>query len=549
MNIATPRSEEDSANVIAVASMLHEPEHRLSSAGRLFRGEPVLTWTLRRIAQCRKLSGAAILCWEDQLPQTAPIAAQFGVHCRAFSARIKLPQMDAVWAARRWADGWRGGLLGSCEFDRGFHGSWIMQILTDLSGQSALLVDPSAGLVDPTLLDGLVDHSASRDEIDFFFSPAAPGLSGVLIRKSMLQRLAAGGLHPGMLLAYRPDVALSDPISSEACAPIPAPLARTIHRFTLDSDRQITRLSTATEHLNGELIGSPAEQLLQSLGRAIPATMPREVVLELTPRRNTRPIYWPGTHLKIDRGDLSAEMLRKILGELAEVDDVRLVLGGVGDPLLHREVFDLISRAAAVGISVALETDLVGVESAVVDWLAESSLDIVSVNFPAITARTYEAVMGIDGMKEALENLRRLIERAQARRSGTPLVVPTFVKTKTNLAEMERWYDHWLRILGCAVISGPSDFSKTIPDVSAARMEPPLRRACARLAGRITILCDGTIVSCEQDVLGKQALGHIARQSIAEVWRKSMTPLREDHERGNWAVRPVCANCSDWHRP
>jgi hypothetical protein len=457
--------------------------------------------------------------------------------------------MEAVWAARRWADGWRGGLLGSCEFDRGFHGSWILQIITDLSGQSALLIDPAAGLVDPTLLDGMVDHASHYEEVDFFFSPAAPGLSGVLIRKSMLQRLAAGGLHPGALLAYRPDVAQRDPISTEACAPIPAPLARTIHRFTLDSDRQIARLAAATEHLNGELPTTPGQQLLQSLGRAPSDAMPREVVLELTTRRNTKPIYSPLTYAKIERPDLSEGMFRKILAELAGVDDVRLMLGGVGDPLLHGEVFDLISRAAAAGISVALETDLVGINSAVVDWLAESSLDIISVNFPAAAARTYEAVMGVDAMKEVLDNLRRLIEKAQARRNGTPLIVPTFVKTKTNLAEMERWYDHWLRNLACAVISGPSDFSKSIPDVSAARMEPPLRRPCARLAGRITILSDGTMVSCEQDVLGKQALGHISRQTIFEVWTKGMSPLREDHHRGNWAARPVCADCSDWHRP
>jgi radical SAM protein with 4Fe4S-binding SPASM domain len=549
MSTLSHRSEELAAGVVAVASMLHELPHRSNSAARLFRGEPVLAWMLRRISQCKRLSGAAILCWEDQLAQAAPIAARFNVQCRSFSARTRLPQMEAVWAARRWADGWRGGLLGACEFDRGFHASWMMQILSDLCGQSLLLIDPAAGLVDPTLLDELVDHASHYEEVDFFFSPAAPGLSGILIRKSMLQRLAAGGLNPGALLAYRPDVAQRDPISTEACAPIPAPLARTIHRFTLDSDRQIARLTAATEHLNGELPAAPGQQLLQSMGRAPADSMPREVVLELTTRRNTKPIYSPLGYWKIDRPDLSAEFSRKILAELASVDDIRLVLAGVGDPLLHGEVFDLISRAAAAGISVALETDLVGVNPAVIDWLAESNLDIISVNFPAATARTYEAVMAIDAMKDVLENLRRLIEKSQARRNGTPLVVPTFVKTKTNLAEMERWYDHWLRILGSAVISGPSDFSKTIPDVSAARMEPPLRKSCSRLAGRITILSDGTIVSCEQDVLGKQALGHISRQTISEVWNKAMSPLREDHIRGNWAARPVCAACSDWHRP
>jgi hypothetical protein len=114
---------------------------------------------------------------------------------------------------------------------------------------------------------------------------------------------------------------------------------------------------------------------------------------------------------------------------------------------------------------------------------------------------------------------------------------------------MEPWYDHWLRLLGCAVIAGPSDFSGSIPDVAVARMEPPLRKPCARLAGRITILSDGRIVSCEQDFYGKQTLGQIGRDSIQSVWAGPLADLRADHRSGNWQRHALCAPCTDWHRP
>src|SRR5208282_993929 len=215
--------------------------------------------------------------------------------------------------------------------------------------------------------------------------------------------------------------------------------------------RQIARLSRATEHLNGELISAPAEQLLQAVSASPAWNTPREIVLELTPRRHTRPIYWPGSYHPIERPDLSEDSAAALLEELANIDDLRLILAGAGDPLLSPAVFEIIQRAADFGIAVAVETDLIGLDESAVLRLAESAVDIISVHLPAATAQTYLAVMQFDGFKSCLENLRRIIERRQTRGSGTPLIVPTFTKTQANLAEMEPWYDHWQRLLGCAV--------------------------------------------------------------------------------------------------
>jgi hypothetical protein len=173
---------------------------------------------------------------------------------------------------------------------------------------------------------------------------------------------------------------------------------------------------------------------------------------------------------------------------------------------------------------------------------------LISVCVPAMSAQTYQAVMGIDGLKEVIGNIGRLIERRMALGRGTPLIVPVFVKMNENLGEMDAWYDHWLRAVGSAVISGPSDFCGKIADVGVAKMEPPKRRACARLSNRLTVLSDGKIVSCEQDLLGEQALGMVGRDRIEEVWMGRMGKLRLDHAEGKWANHPLCGACREWHR-
>ena len=484
--------------VSAVLSMLHEvPDPGPNSATRAFRGAPVLRWTLDRIRRARRIQSIAILCWEDQLPTVVPVAGEEHAYVLAKGPRTRLPEVEAVAVARRWADGWRGGLLSTCHFDLGFHGPWCRELAERLNAAAVLLVEPSAGLVDPVLLDRLVEHAAGHEATELFFCPAAPGFAGALIRRPLLDRLAASRTYPGRLLHYLPDQTCREPLAGEGCVPVATRVARTTDRFTLDSARRIARVEAATVSLNGELIGSEAEtivQKVQSWGGRDP--LPREVVVELNTARATRPIFRPGRHPPITRPPLTAERARALFGELAEADDLRVTLGGVGDPLLSENVFEIVNVAAERrAATIHVETDLLGVPPECVEQLARSPVDVVSVHLPALTPATYEAVMGVDGYAAVLENIKRFVAERQKARGELPLLVPVFTKCGQNLAEMEPWYDQWLRAVGSAVITGPSDYAGLIPDAAVADMCPPKRSACARLSSRITVLSDGRVVT------------------------------------------------------
>src|SRR5215213_3812712 len=134
---------------------------------------------------------------------------------------------------------------------------------------------------------------------------------------------------------YHPDQISREPLAGEACVAVPAPVARTTDRFSLSSDRQVARVAAATESLNGQLIGSSAEELVRRMAAADAVDpLPREVVLELTPNRLSRPVFWPGRYHKIVRPALSASDAQQLIRELSALDDTRLTLAGVGDPLL-----------------------------------------------------------------------------------------------------------------------------------------------------------------------------------------------------------------------
>jgi len=274
---------------------------------------------------------------------------------------------------------------------------------------------------------------------------------------------------------------------------------------------------------------------------------PRDVTLEINTTRATRPLYSPLRQGAINRPAMTVELASRIFRELAAADDIRITLGGIGDPLLHVEFFEIIEAAVAAGVrAIHVETDLQSVNSDQLHRLAKSGIDILSVHIPAVTQATYRQMMDCDQLPQLIENLRTFLSHRGER--CTPILAPTFVKCRDNLGEMEAWYDHWLRNLGCAVIAPPSDCSAQIPDVSAANMSPPLRVPCRRLNSRMTILSSGQVAACENDIHGRYALGQIGIESISEIWRKGLSALRKEHASGRYSL-PICQSCNDWHRP
>jgi MoaA/NifB/PqqE/SkfB family radical SAM enzyme len=533
-------------NLIAILSMLHEAPDR-HSATRLFRERPVLDWTLRRLAQATSVDNIAILCWDDQVEavNTAATGHRAGVVTRG--PRQNIPFMSSITASRRWADGWRSGLLGTCELDLGFAPEWVSELMELHQVDAALLVDPASGLLDPELVESLLAYAGTQPDAEMCFMQAAPGLTGTLLRRELVDRLAIAKVHPGRMLTYDPDHHTVDPIGKPGSAPVPTPVARSTYRFKLDCDRQIARVEHATAELNGHLMSTRAEALVTNL-RGIEQVdrLPREVVLELNTNRDSAPIFWPGSHHAIQRPPMSLEMAQSLFHELGSMDDIRLTLGGVGDPLLSPQLFEIIAAAKLAGIAaINLETDLISATPEQINQLANCGLDVVSVHFPAAHSPTYAAVMNIDAFTHVLKNVNALDEQIKAAGNGTPLIAMIFTKMQQNLGEMELWYEYWMRRFGHGLIIGPSDFGQQIPDYAVADMAPPIRKPCNRLASRMTILSDGTVVSCEQDFWAKQPMGIVGIESLSDIWR-NFHAMRKCH--GNGQYGPVCGKCREWHR-
>ena len=132
-----------------------------------------------------------------------------------------------------------------------------------------------------------------------------------------------------------------------------------------------------------------------------------------------------------------------------------LTLHGVGDPLMHAGVLEVISAARASGVGlVHLRTD--GLSDAFdAGKLVASGLDVLSVDVLAASPETYRVMTGVDRYEE----VRARVEGALAARgavAGLPgmWVVPRVTLCDEVYGDLEGFYDGWL-MAGCSAVIDP----------------------------------------------------------------------------------------------
>lgn len=522
---------------IAVLSLLHQPARGHSAELRLL-GEPVLRRTLSQVAKAGL--SATVIVWDDQAAAARDAVGGLATVVSQ-GPRLSRPAMDAISAALRWSDGWRTTLARCCAFDAGFDAPAVLTAMGDAN--AAVLVDPASPLLLPSLLTGLTQHAATHADRDWFYLPTPPGQSAALIRKASVQELARTRRHPGLALHYHPDRFGADPVSTPHCAPAPTPLCRSLANFRIDRPDQL----------------GPAEMCLREgddltaetlLARWPPTTtLPRDLRLELTTTRRARPVFLPTVpaataSLATVKGVLE-QIHPRVSPDAGLPAPVRLTLGNVGDPLAHPQWPAVLAAAAERGIPVCIETDLVGLSPDQLQPLITSRWDVLHVHLPAASRSTYAKVMGVDAFEAVMSALEMLVRQTPGR-----LVVPLFTQLADNLAEVEPWYDHFIRTLagsgGGGVVQSASTYAGRVPDLGAPDLAPPARTPCKRLMTRLTVLACGTPAACEND-LSHELLPPIP-SDLWQAWSTAMPALRERH-RTESDLPERCRNCRDFFRP
>ena len=177
--------------------------------------------------------------------------------------------------------------------------------------------------------------------------------------------------------------------------------------------------------------------LTPSLPRSEPLPLPRELYIESTTRCNEFCDQCPRTHLgrETDR-DISLAEVRGIVEQFPVLD--RVVLHGLGEPLLNRELPEIVAYLHSRGIYTLFNSNALLLNEKRGRLLIESGLNELRISLDGATPATYARVRGVNpkALPLIVKNLTQFQELKRCRGAELPRVSLWFTAMRENFQEL-----------------------------------------------------------------------------------------------------------------
>ncbi len=136
---------------------------------------------------------------------------------------------------------------------------------------------------------------------------------------------------------------------------------------------------------------------------------PAHPVWEMTTACNLRCIHCHTSGGKPAADELTTDEAKRLLDELAQVPEFRMMAFTGGEPLVRKDLFELLAYSQALGFTNTMATNATLIDDDVARRLRRFGLAIAAVSLDGFTAEQHDMVRGISGSFEAaLEGMRAL---------------------------------------------------------------------------------------------------------------------------------------------
>lgn len=243
-----------------------------------------------------------------------------------------------------------------------------------------------------------------------------------------------------------------------------------------------------------------------------------------------------------DNANMDLELYRRIIQDCK--DYVEFVWPyGIGEPLLHPGIFEMIRLTREEGVRTGLSTNATLLDESRSQQLLDSGLDYVILAFDGATAQTYERYRAGADFSATQENILAFLKMKTARKSRMHVIVQMVV-LRDNAAEIDDFRRLWA-VGGVDEVRFKRDETRIDgsalagEEISASRRNP-----CHLLwRGPLYIRHDGQVLPCCY-MYKESPIGDVRRQTLREIWNSpAMVRLREAHLRRELTEFPTCEAC------
>ncbi len=160
------------------------------------------------------------------------------------------------------------------------------------------------------------------------------------------------------------------------------------------------------------------------------SALPRSLYLETTNRCDSKCQTCIRTFHSLEPpADLTLRQVTALAEQFPVLE--RVVLHGIGEPLLNREIFEIVAYLKTRAETVLFNSDAISLTAARALKLIESELDEFRVLMDAATRETYQKLRGVDRFDLVVANVRQLIEFTASRANLQELLA--FVRLAADL--------------------------------------------------------------------------------------------------------------------
>ncbi len=505
-------------------------------------GRSALRLTVERLLAARSLDAVVLASGEPERTARAlgPAASDPRVRIVPTDAAAWRARLRAVGPARLFSpSAWRGGLGGLACYDEAADPRSCAEVAAGARLDAAVIVGADWALVDPALIDAVVErYRAEPERRRVMFSQAPPGLGGMLVDEQTLQRLAANAgagrfATFGALVSYMPMRPRVDPIGQDFCVRIEPEVRDLGRRCVPDSAPRFAQLADALADAGEGVLRMDALAVARAVAGAdkgVPTGAPQHVTLELCTGRLMGGLLGrlrQGGEEPAEREPMPVDLARRIFRQLAEDrSDATVTLFGSGDPLLHPRLGEIVRAAREEGVAaVHIRTDLLHAPGGAFDAAAflDMGADVISVDLLAMKAETYERIAGCDRFGEVQDRLVALLDERERRREfwaagsiPTPWIAPRLTRCDDTYEEIERFYDRWNVQAGACVID-PLPRKAEGQRIQPLPLPEPARSRLERT--ELRVLSDGTVAGAPSIDLRTAPL--------LDAWRRLRRARRE----------------------
>ena len=252
---------------------------------------------------------------------------------------------------------------------------------------------------------------------------------------------------------------------------------------------------------------------------------------------------------------MTLPLFRKLIDDLGafpqRVDE--LVLGNYGEPLLNKNLPEMIRYAKASGhvreVSVITNASLLDGERA--DLLAAAGPDKIRISIEALSDASYLETTGVpQRFTEIVENIKRFKD-AVRRNRGNTFIYAKIIDIGLSESEQRAFFRIFAPLADAVAIEnlmGITPKSKEIVGVQPKGMTgvslSAERRVCPSPFYSLSIHSNGDVGVCCIDWHHKTVVGSIARNTVREIWEgEALRSFRVAQLAKSWRGVDACAGC------